>query len=165
MTEPAEARDDFALGLRHLSHERVDEAIVALEAATASHPTDAAVHAFLAAALFADARADAAEMAIARALTLDPSGFWSNLKAGELRFRLGDAVSAEDHFLVALRSVEPGTAEAKAAGESLVRARRSRAKSIEHRAFLPGRLHRLFARRVSSSSSSVAPAEARAGGP
>lgn len=164
MTDPAETRDNFALGLRHLSHERINEAIDALEAAVAAHPGDAAAHAFLAAALFADARADAAEGAIARALQLDAAAFWPNLKAGELRFRLGDAASAEDHFLIALRSVEPGTAEAKAAGESLIRARRSRAKSVEHRAVLPARIHRLFARSAASSSS-AAPAEARAGGP
>ena len=164
MTDPAETRDNFALGLRHLSHERIDEAIDALEQAVAAHPTDAAAHAFLAAALFADARSDAAEAAITGALHLDSAGFWPNLKAGELRLRLGDAASAEDHFLVALRSVEPGTAEAKAAGESLVRARRSRAKAVEHRAVLPARLHRIFAR-SEASSSSVAPAEARAGGP
>jgi tetratricopeptide (TPR) repeat protein len=164
MTDPAETRDHFALGLRHLSHERVDEAIDCLDAAVAAHPTDAAAHAFLAAALFADARSDAAEAAIGRALDLQPSAFWPNLKAGELRFRLGDMASAEDHFLVALRSVEPGTPEAKAAGESLARARRSRAKSVEHRAVLPARLHRLFAR-PKETSSTVAPAEARASGP
>jgi tetratricopeptide (TPR) repeat protein len=163
MTEPAATHDPFALGLRHLSHERIEEAIEALEAAVETHPTDAAAHAFLAAALFADARADGAETAIVRALQLSPAGFWPNLKAGELRLRLGDAAAAEDHFLVALRSVEPGTAEAKAAGESLVRARRLRAKAVEHRAVLPGRLSRLFAR--SAPSASVAPAEARAGGP
>jgi tetratricopeptide (TPR) repeat protein len=164
MTDPAGTRDAFALGLRHLSHERIAEAIDSLEAAVQAHPADAAAHAFLAAALFADGKADAAESAVARALQLAPSGFWPNLKAGELRLRLGDAAAAEDHFLVALRSVEPGTAEAKAAGESLVRARRSRAKAVEHRAVLPARLHRLFARSAPSSSS-VAPAEARAGGP
>jgi tetratricopeptide (TPR) repeat protein len=164
MTVPAETCDDFALGLRHLSHERVEEAIGALDAAVTAHPTDAVAHAFLAAALFADARSDAAEAAIGRALHLQPSAFWPNLKAGELRFRLGDMAAAEDHFLVALRSVEPGTSEAKAAGESLVRARRSRAKSVEHRAVLPARLYRLFTR-SKASSSTVAPAEARAGGP
>jgi tetratricopeptide (TPR) repeat protein len=163
MTDPARTDDAFALGLRHLSHERVDEAIAALEAAVATHPTEAAAHAFLAAALFADARADAAGAAIARALQLGPSDFWPNLKAGELRLRLGDAAEAEERFLVALRSVEPGTAESKAAGESLVRARKARAKSVEHRAVLPARLRRLLAR--SASPSSVSPAEARSGGP
>jgi tetratricopeptide (TPR) repeat protein len=164
MIDSAGSRDDFALGLRHLSHERIDEAIDSLEAAVATHPTDAAARAFLAAALFADARSDAAEAAIARALHLDAAGFWPHLKAGELRLRLGDAASAEDHFLVALRAVEPGTAEAKAAGESLVRARRAKARSVEHRAVLPARVRRFFAR-SETSGSSVAPAEARAGGP
>jgi tetratricopeptide (TPR) repeat protein len=164
MTDRAATRDPLELGLRYLSHERIDDAIDALHAAVEAHPADAARHAFLAAALFAGARADDAESAITRALELAPAGFWSNLKAGELRFRLGDSAAAEDHFLIALRSVEPGTAEAKAAGESLVRARRSRAKAIEHRAVLPARLHRLFARSAPSPSS-VAPAEARAGGP
>jgi tetratricopeptide (TPR) repeat protein len=163
MSDPARTFDHFALGLRHLSHERVDEAIAALEAAVATCPADADAHAFLAAALFADARADAAGAAIARALQLGPSDFWPNLKAGELRFRLGDAAEAEEHFLVALRSVEPGTAEAKAAGELLVRARTSMAKSVEHRAVLPARLHRLLARSASPSSASTA--EASAGGP
>jgi tetratricopeptide (TPR) repeat protein len=164
MTNPGETRDDFALGLRHLSHERLGEAIDALDAAVAAHPTDAAAHAFLAAALFADARSDEAEASIGRALDLQPSAFWPNLKSGELRFRLGDMAAAEDHFLIALRSVEPGTSEAKAAAESLARARRSRARSVEHRAVLPARLHRLFAR-SKGSSPTVAPAEARAGGP
>jgi Tetratricopeptide repeat. len=163
VNEPAGSRRAFELGLRYLTHERVEPAIEALREAVDVDPADPAAHAFLAAALFAAGRADEAETAIDRALTLDPEGFWPHLKAGELRFRLGDTDAAETHFLVALRSVEPGTRESEVAAEALVRARRARVKSIAHRAVLPARLHRLLGRSVPSSG--IAQGEAHGGAP
>jgi tetratricopeptide (TPR) repeat protein len=131
------AREAFHEGLRALAHERIDLAVEQLGLASAAAPDDPTVHAFLASALFAAARPDESATAIARALELAPSGYWPNLKAGELRLRLGDAGSAVDLFLVALRAVEPGTADATAAQAALVRARQEAARAIAHRAVLP----------------------------
>ena len=137
MTAPANVRDAFHEGLRALAHERVDLAVEQLSLAAEGAPDDPTVHAFLASALFAAARPDASSTAIDRALELAPTAYWPNLKAGEIRFRLGDAAAAADHFLVALRSVEPGSADATAAQQALVRARREAARAISHRAVLP----------------------------
>jgi Flp pilus assembly protein TadD len=134
-----------------LAHERIADAVAALREAASECPTDPAVHAFLAAALFAAGLPDQAQDAIDQALGLDPGGFWPNLKAGELRLRLGDPNEAERLFLVALRRVDPGTREAGAAADALVRARRAKAQSIAHRALLPSRLHDLLRRRTSPS--------------
>lgn len=137
MTTPASVQDAFHEGLRALAHERVDLAVDRLGAAAASAPNDATVHAFLATALFAAARPDDSSAAIDRALALAPDAYWPNLKAGELRLRLGDAGAAAEHFLAALRAVEPGTADATAAQAALARARREAARAISHRAILP----------------------------
>ena len=161
MTDPVAARQAVDLGLRFLTHERVEEAIEALSDAIRHDPSDAAAHAFLASALFAAGRADDAESAIEQSLILDPEGFWPQLKAGELRFRLGDTAAAESHFLVALRSVEPGTRESDAAAQALVRARQAKAKSIAHGAVLPARLHRILRR--SAPPTGVTASQARAG--
>jgi len=161
MTDTAGSRHSVGLGLRHLTHERVEEAIDAFHDAIRLDPSDPTAHAFLAAALFAAGRADEAGSAIERALSLDPDGFWPRLKAGELRFRLGDTSAAEGHFLVALRSVEPGTHESEAAAEALVRARQAMARSIAHRAVLPTRLHRLLRRPAPPAG--VTAGQARAG--
>jgi tetratricopeptide (TPR) repeat protein len=150
-----DTRDAFALGLRALAHERIDLAIEQLSLAVAGSPDDPAIHAFLASAMFAAARPDDATDAIARALELGPDDYWPNQKAGELRLRLGDPVAAADHFLVALRSAEPGTPDATAAQLALVRARREAAGAISHRAILP-RFRWLAGRRR--------PAVGRAGG-
>ena len=163
MSEPATSRRALDEGLRHLSHERIAESVEALREATTEDPTDPAAQAFLAAALFAAGDAHAAEVAIDRALALDPGGFWPHLKAGELRFRLGDAEAAESHFLVALRAVEPGTRESMVAADALVRARKATSRSIAHRAILPARLHRLLGRRPSPVG--VATGEAHNSGP
>ena len=58
MTDPVASRQAVGLGLRHLTHERIAEAIVALDDAIRLDPSDAAAHAFLASALFAAGRAD-----------------------------------------------------------------------------------------------------------
>ena len=137
MSASAGARDAFGEGLRALAHERVDLAVERLGAAAAGAPDDANVQAFLASALFAAARPDDAATAIDRALALAPTAYWPNLKAGELRLRLGDATAAADHFLAAVRAVEPGSADATAAQLALVRARRELARAISHRAVLP----------------------------
>ena len=102
-----------------------------------------------------------ADSAIDQALILDPGGFWPHLKAGELRFRLGDTAAAENHFLTALRSVEPGTRESEVAAQALVRARQAKAKSIAHGAVLPARLHRFLRR--SAPPTGITSSEARAG--
>lgn len=130
-------RDAFHEGLRALAQERIDLAVEQLSLAADGAPDDATVHAFLATALFAAACPDAASAAVDRALELAPAAYWPNLKAGELRLRLGDAAAAADHFLVALRAVEPGSADATAAQLALVRARREVARAISHRAVLP----------------------------
>jgi tetratricopeptide (TPR) repeat protein len=137
MTASASVKDAFQEGLRALAHEHVELAVERLGLAADGAPDDATVHAFLATALFAAARPDAAEAAIDRALALAPAAYWPNLKAGELRLRLGDASAAADHFLAALRAVEPGSADATAAQLALVRARREVAQAISHRAVLP----------------------------
>ncbi|MGZ8438164.1 MAG: hypothetical protein ACXWXR_06445 [Candidatus Limnocylindrales bacterium] len=137
MTAPVSARDAFHEGLRALAHEHVDLAVEQLSLAADAAPDDATVHAFLATALFAAARPDASSAAINRALEIAPAAYWPNLKAGELRLRLGDASAAADHFLAALRAVEPGSADATAAQLALVRARREVARSVSHRAVLP----------------------------
>jgi tetratricopeptide (TPR) repeat protein len=133
-------------GLRLLTHERVGPAIEAFERAVADDPDDATAYAFLAAARFAGSEPDAAEVAIARSLELDPEGYWPNLKAGELRLRLGADDDAKAHFLRALRAVEPGTRESEAAARALARTRTSVARSISHRAVLPSWLARSFGR-------------------
>ena len=137
MTSAASVRDAFHEGLRALAHERVDLAVEQLGLAAAGAPDDATVQAFLATALFAAARPDDASAAIDRALELAPDAYWPNLKAGELRLRLGDAGAAAEQFLTALRAVEPGSADATAAQLALVRARREAARAISHRAVLP----------------------------
>jgi tetratricopeptide (TPR) repeat protein len=134
---PDVARDAFACGLRALSHERLDVAVEQLGIAVNNAPSDPSVQAFYASALFAAARPDEAADAIARALDLAPIAYWPNMKAGELRMRLGDPAAAVDHFLVALRATEPGDPDATAAQLALVRARREMAGSISHRAVLP----------------------------
>ena len=163
MSEPAGSPRALDLGLRHLAHERVEEAIAAFSQAVIDDPSEAAAHAFLAAALFADGQPAAADAAIERALALDPDGFWPHLKAGELRFRLGDTEVAATHFLVALRAVEPGTRESAAAADALARARRATTKSIAHRAVLPVRLGRLLGRSAPPAGMSVS--DLRGGGP
>lgn len=137
MTTASSTRDAFGDGLRALAHEHVDLAVERLGMAAEGAPDDATVHAFLATALFAAARPDEASTAIDRALALAPVAYWPNLKAGELRLRLGDATAAADHFLAALRAAEPGSADATAAQAALVRARRHVARAISHRAVLP----------------------------
>lgn len=137
MTAPSGARDAFHSGLRALAHERVDLAVEQLSLAADGAPDDATVQAFLASALFAAARPDESSAAIDRALELAPAAYWPNLKAGELRLRLGDPATAAEHFLVALRAVEPGGADATAAQLALVRARREAARAISHKAVLP----------------------------
>jgi tetratricopeptide (TPR) repeat protein len=129
-------------GLRLLTHERIEPAVEAFRGAIKADPLDAPAHAFLAAAYFALGRADEADEAITTALELAPDGFWPNLKAGELRFRLGDLDAAESFFLTALRSVEPGTQESGAAASGLVLTRKARTRSIAHRAVLPAWLRR-----------------------
>jgi tetratricopeptide (TPR) repeat protein len=137
VTAPVVVRDAFHEGLRALAHERIEVAVEQLSLAAADAPNDAMVHAFLASALFAAARPDESSTAIDRALELGPGDYWPNLKAGELRLRLGDPGAAAEQFLVALRAAEPGTADATAAQLALVRARREVAGSISHRAVLP----------------------------
>jgi tetratricopeptide (TPR) repeat protein len=156
MSDPTSTIRPLERGLRHLTHERVDEAIVALEEAVRDDPRDAAAYAFLAAALFAAARPGESEAAIDRALTLDPDGYWPHLKAGELRFRLGDGAAAEPHLLVALRAAEPGSRESEVAAAALVRARQAKARSITHRAILPARFRRAL-RRSTAPVGAVAP--------
>ena len=133
----AAARQAANRGLRFLTHERVKEAIEALRESTTLVPDDPDVHAFLAAALFADADHEGATRHGERSLELAPDGYWPNLKAGELAERLGDLAAAEGYLLVALRAVEPGTPESVAAASALVRIRKQLAKSIDHRAAMP----------------------------
>jgi hypothetical protein len=59
------------------------------------------------------------------------------MKAGELSFRLGDLQTAEDRFLAAMRSVEPGTPQADAAKHALAVVRTRLRSSIAHGAKLP----------------------------
>lgn len=137
MTTSTTAQDAFQAGLRALAHERVDVALEQLDIAVTETPNDANLLAFYASALFAAARPHESADAIARALQLGPVAYWPNMKAGELRMRLGDPAAAVDHFLVALRATEPGDPDATAAQLALVRARREIAGSISHRAVLP----------------------------
>ena len=141
-----DSREVFGLGLRALAHERIDLAIDLLNQASLAAPTDPAPHAFLASALFAAARPAESAEAIARSLALGPDDFWPNQKAGELRLRLGDPAAAAEHFLAAMRAVDPGTPDASAAQQGLARARREVAGGIQHRAILP-RVSWLSARR------------------
>jgi tetratricopeptide (TPR) repeat protein len=137
VTVSAGVQGAFRNGLRALAQERIDIAVDQLSLAVAGAPDDATVHAFFASALFAAARPDESADAITRALELGPSDYWPNLKAGELRMRLGDPGTAIEHFLVALRAAEPGTPDATAAQLALVRARREMAGAISHRAIFP----------------------------
>ena len=162
-THPIGTLGPLGRGLRHLTHEQIDDAIDALEEAVHDDPRDATAYAFLAAALFAAAHPDESEQAIERALALDPEGYWPHLKAGELRFRLGDGAAAETHLLIALRAVEPGTRESEVAAGALVRARGAKARSIAHRAILPARFRRLI-RRSTTPAGAVA-RQARGGAP
>jgi len=136
----------FHDGLRALVHERIDVAVERLTVAGDGAPQDATIQAFLASALFAAALPDASAAAIGRALELGPADYWPNLKAAELRLRLGDPTAAVDHFLAALRAAEPGTPDATAAQVGLVRARREVARAISHRAVIP-RFSRFVGRR------------------
>jgi Flp pilus assembly protein TadD len=129
-------------GLRLLTHERIEPAIEAFRGAIKADPRDPRAHAFLAAACFAVGRSDEASQAIATSLELDPDGYWPNLKAGELRFRLGDLDAAHAYHLVALRAAEPGTRESEVAAAGLVRIRKAQTRSIAHRAVLPAWLRR-----------------------
>ncbi len=129
-------------GLRLLTHERIEPAIEAFRGAIRADPQDPIAHAFLAAACFAAGRSDEADRAITTSLALAPEGYWSNLKAAELRFRLGDLDAAGEHFLAALRAAEPGTPESDAAAAGLVRTRTAQGRSIAHRALLPAWLRR-----------------------
>ena len=124
-------------GLRALAREEVEPAISAFESAVAERPDDPDRLAFLAVALFAGRRAAESDAALERALALAPNGYWPNLKAGEIRLRLGDLVSAENHLLVALRAVPHGSREAVEAAALLARARTARTRSISHHAILP----------------------------
>jgi tetratricopeptide (TPR) repeat protein len=151
MSAPTGVRDAFQEGLRALAHERVELAVEQLSLAAEGAPDDATIQAFLASALFAAARPDESATAIERALELAPSAYWPNLKAGELRLRLGDATSAAECFLVAVRAAEPGSADATAAQLALVRARRESARAISHRAILP-RFRWLAGRRRSAAT-------------
>jgi cytochrome c-type biogenesis protein CcmH/NrfG len=124
-------------GLRALAREEVEPAIAAFEAALVERPDDPDCLAFLAVALFAGRRAVDAEIALDRALVLAPGGYWPNLKAGEIRLRLGAPVAAEAHLLVALRAAPHGSREATEAATLLARARTARGRSISHHAILP----------------------------
>ena len=137
MTTTSAVQAAFHEGLRALVHEHVDLAVERLSVARDCAPEDPTISAFLASALFAAALPDASADAIARALELGPADYWPNLKAAELRLRLGDPTAAVDHFLAALRAAEPGTTDATAAQLGLVRARREVARSISHRAVMP----------------------------
>ncbi len=139
-------------GLRDLTHERVSEALISFQAAVALSPDDADAHAFLAVCLFAVARPDDAENAIERALALAPDGFWPNLKAGELRDRVGDLDAAQVRFLRALRAVEPGTRESAAAAKALAMVRTQTAKSIRLGSVLPSWRPRFLRRGAVASS-------------
>jgi tetratricopeptide (TPR) repeat protein len=125
------------VGLRALAHEEIEPAIVAFEAAVAERPNDGDRLAFLATALFAGRRGVEAEAVLDRALAIAPGGFWPNLKAGEIRFRLGDPVAAETLLLVALRAAPHGSREATEAAALLARSRTARTRSISHHAVLP----------------------------
>jgi hypothetical protein len=124
-------------GLRALAREEIGPAIVAFDAALAERPDDPDCLAFLAVALFAARRAVESEVALDRALALAPVGYWPNLKAGEIRLRLGVPVAAETHLLVALRAAPHGSREAAEAASLLARCRTARTRSISHHAILP----------------------------
>jgi len=131
------ATTSVQVGLRALAREEIEPAILAFEAAVAERPNDADRLAFLAAALFAGRRGVQAEAVLDRALAVAPGGFWPNLKAGEIRLRLGDPVAAETLLLVALRAAPHGSREATEAAALLARSRTARARSISHHAVLP----------------------------
>jgi tetratricopeptide (TPR) repeat protein len=124
-------------GLLALAREEIEQAISAFEAAVVERPDDADRVAFLAVALFAGRRHIESQVALDRALDLSPGGYWPNLKAGEIRLRLGDPVASESHFLVALRVATHGSRESAEAAALLARARATRTNSISHHAILP----------------------------
>ncbi|HLQ47591.1 MAG TPA: hypothetical protein VK233_01365 [Candidatus Dormibacteraeota bacterium] len=133
----SDALTPVQVGLRALAREEIDPAIIAFEAAVAERPNDADRLAFLAAALFAGRRGVESEAILERALTISPGGFWPNLKAGEIRLRLGDQVAAETLLLTALRAAPHGSREATEAAALLARTRMALTRSISHHAVLP----------------------------
>jgi tetratricopeptide (TPR) repeat protein len=128
---------DLLAALRFLAREEYVEGRDALLALVAARPDDATAWAYLSGAHLALAQADAAQVASARALELDPGGFAPLLKAGELSLRLGDLHAAEARFVAALRSVEPASSEAAAARRALVVVRTRLRGSVAHRASFP----------------------------
>jgi hypothetical protein len=124
-------------GLRALAREEIEPAIVAFEAAVAERPDDADRLAFLAVALFAGRRAVESQVVLERALAIAPGGYWPNLKAGEIRLRLGAPAAAEAHLLIALRAAPHGSRDASEAAALLARSRTARSRSISHHAILP----------------------------
>jgi tetratricopeptide (TPR) repeat protein len=123
--------------LRSLAREEWSEGRDGLLALVASEPDNADAWAYLAGAHLALADVDGAQAASARALDLAPDSFAPQMKAGELSFRLGDLHTAEDRFLAAMRTVEPGTPEAAAAKHALVVVRGRLRGAISHGARLP----------------------------
>ena len=132
------AVEELRLGLIALRREEWIDACSRLEAATAAAPDWATAHAYLSAAHMALARVDDATDSIDRALTLAPDGFATRMKAGELTFRLGDLVTAQTHFLAAVRAAVPASADEFAALAALAQTRKGIRKGIAHGSSLPG---------------------------
>jgi tetratricopeptide (TPR) repeat protein len=131
------AVEDLRLGLIALRREEWTIACTRLEAAVAAAPEWAAAHAYLSGAYMAVGRADEAMDSVDRALALEPDGFAPRMKAGELTLRLGDLVTAQSHFLAAVRAAVPASADEFAAHAALVITRRGIRKGISHASSLP----------------------------
>lgn len=127
----------LARGLIFLRHERWEEANLALEAVCAAEPGWADAWAYLSGARLALGQPEAAITASERALELDRTGFAPQMKAGELRARLGDVGAAEKHFLAAVRAARPASADEVAAKRVLSMARTQLRRGIGHSAELP----------------------------
>jgi tetratricopeptide (TPR) repeat protein len=139
----APAVDHLRRGLDALRREEWDIALSALSAAVAADPQLAVGHAYLSGALLALGRPLEAQDAVEVALRLDPDGFASLLKAGELAMRLGDLDRAEIDFLAALRAAAPGSPESIVARRWLVLTRERDRRSIRGQAVLPRFMSRL----------------------
>jgi tetratricopeptide (TPR) repeat protein len=107
-----------------------------LAARVAADPGDADSWAYLSSALLATGNPIEAEEAVTQALAANPDGFPPHLKAAELALRFGNASSAEEHGLVALRAAS-NESERGAARATLVLVRARLRQGISRRAELP----------------------------
>jgi tetratricopeptide (TPR) repeat protein len=134
----ADDGDMLADALTLLRHEEFAEALPLFERAIAGQPERAELYAYRSGAFLALGRPRDAQGDVDRAMTLDPTAFASNQKAGELNLRLGDLDAAAEHFLAAVRVARRGSADEQAAAVALALVRRRQRSAISHHASFPG---------------------------